>query len=233
MRKIFYLLSCLLALTSCAEQYNIAGNTSAAFLDGRMLYLRVSPDGVQENCVDSCEVIHGRFNFIGDVDSIVLAQIYMDEQSMMPLVIENAKLTVQVDNVGQSVMGGPLNEALYAFLQKKNRIENEMWEVEHTGIRMLRDGKSPEEVKEKLNPKVERLNRKLEELETKFIMDNYDNVLGPGFFIQICNQYPYPVMTEQIRKIVKKAPPSFLCHPYISHYVRTAQKNMHLIEASH
>ena len=44
MRMIFHLLSCLLALTSCAEQYNIAGNTSAAFLDGRMLYLRVSPD---------------------------------------------------------------------------------------------------------------------------------------------------------------------------------------------
>ena len=231
MRKLFYLLSCLLALTSCAEQYNIAGNASVSFLDGRMLYLRVSPDGVQEDCLDSCEVVHGRFSFIGNVDSIVLAHIYMDETSMMPLVIENGKLTVQMDNMGQRVAGGPLNEKLYAYLQKKNRIENEMWEVEHRGIRMLREGKSPAEVKKELSPKAERLNRKLEDLETEFVMDNYENVLGPGTFIQICNQYPYPILTEQIKKIIKKAPPSFLCHPYISHYVRTAQKNMHLINA--
>lgn len=226
MNKIFYWLSCLLLLSSCAEQYNIAGNASVSFLDGRMLYLRVSPDGIQENCVDSCEVVHGRFSFIGDIDSVVMAQLYMDNESMMPLVIENGKLTVQVDNIGQRVMGSPLNDRLYGYQQKKSRLENEMWEVQQKAIRMVRAGSTPEDVSKKLSPKAEKLNKEIEELETDFIMDNYDNVLGPGFFIQLCNQYPYPVMTEQITRIVKKAPSSFLNHPFVRHYVRAAEDNM-------
>ena len=42
MDKLLLILSSLLMLTSCAEQYNIAGNSNIACLDGRMLYLRVS-----------------------------------------------------------------------------------------------------------------------------------------------------------------------------------------------
>lgn len=42
MDRILLILSSLLLFTSCAEQYNIAGNSNIACLDGRMLYLRVS-----------------------------------------------------------------------------------------------------------------------------------------------------------------------------------------------
>ena len=43
MRKLFLLLSSVLILAGCAEQYNIAGSSSVPCLDGRMLYLRVLP----------------------------------------------------------------------------------------------------------------------------------------------------------------------------------------------
>ena len=85
MDKLLLILSSLLMLTSCAEQYNIAGNSNIACLDGRMLYLRVSSSAdepVHRNvtqivsvCLDSCKVVHGRFNFEGDVDSARMAML--------------------------------------------------------------------------------------------------------------------------------------------------------------
>jgi len=225
MFKFAYIISSLLLLASCAEQYNIAGNSSVAFLDGRMLYLRVSPDGRSSDCLDSCKVVHGRFNFMGIVDSIMMAQVYMGDESVMPLVIENGNLTIQVDNLGQRVTGSPLNDRLYGFFQQKSRLENEMWEIEQRCIRMMRSGQWTEENRNRLNRQAERLSKEMENMETKFVMDNYDNVLGPGLFMLLCNQYPSPVMTEQISRIIRRAPSQFMRNPFVENYLREARKN--------
>lgn len=225
MLKLAYTFLSLLMLTSCAEQYNIAGSSSVAFLDGRMLYLRVSPDGRSSDCLDSCKVVHGRFNFMGDVDSIMMAQLYMGDESVLPLVIENGNITIQVDNLGQHVTGGPLNDRLYGFLQKKNRLENEIWEVEQRCIRMMRSGQWSEENRARLNKQAELIYEEMENLETKFVMDNYDNVLGPGLFMMMCSQYPSPVITDQINRIIRKAPTQFMRNPFVENYLREARKN--------
>ena len=73
-------------------------------------------------------------------------------------------------------------------------------------------------------PKAKKLAKKLEDLETEFIKDNYDNPLGPGCFMWLFRQYPFPVMTNQIERIVKDAPPQFLHDPYVSHYLRVARQ---------
>ena len=93
MRQILLLLISGLFLVSCTEQYNIAGNSTVPVLDGRMLYLKVTPNGIASENIDSCKVIHGRFNFFGAVDSVVLAQVCMDNENVMPIVLENGKLT--------------------------------------------------------------------------------------------------------------------------------------------
>ena len=91
--------------TSCTEQYNIAGSSSVPCLDGRMLYLRVNPDScfretaITSVCVDSCKVVHGRFSFEGNVDSATMAMLYTGTDCVMPLVLENGNLNIQVDNV--------------------------------------------------------------------------------------------------------------------------------------
>lgn len=229
MDKVLLTLSFLLMFTSCAEQYNIAGNSSVPCLDGRMLYLRVTTDAGSQNmqassvCLDSCKVVHGRFNFVGDVDSVMLAMLYSGNQCVMPLVIENGNLNIQVDNVAQRVSGGPLNEKLYNFFKKRNRLDNELWELQQKTIRLMREGVSPEDIQDKMGKKAQELHRKTEELETKFVMDNYDNVLGPGFFMLLCSQYPSPIMTEQIRHIIQKAPKSFMNNHYVRNYVERAQ----------
>lgn len=231
MKGLFYILLGILSLTSCAEQCNIAGNSSVGSLDGQMLYLRVKPDGIMSVCMDSCEVIHGRFSFYSDVDSVVVAQLFMGNESVMPLVLENANLNVEVDHTGQRVSGGPFNDRLYQFVQKKNRLENEQWELDQRCIRMMHEGYSPAEIHKTIGPRAKELAKEIEELENKFIMDNYKNPLGPGVFMLLFGQYPMPVMTDQIRRIVKQAPPSFMRNPFVNNYIRQARYNQ-MVEES-
>ena len=46
-------------------------------------------------------------------------------------------------------------------------------------------------------------------LAKEFIQKNYDNVLGPGVFIMLCSNLPYPVMTPLIEEIIEEAPDRF------------------------
>lgn len=232
MKKLLFLFISVVIFTSCAEQYNIAGNSNVSCLDGRMLYLRVSQsdDRMHQSvkqavsiCLDSCKVVHGRFNFEGDVDSAMMAMLYTGNQCVMPLVLENGNLNIQVDNAIQRVSGGPLNDRLYGFFKKRSRLDNELWELQQQTMRMMREGYSPIDIQQKIGKKVEKLSKRTEILETKFVMENYDNVLGPGFFRLLCSQFPTPIMTEQIRQIIDKAPQHFLRDPYVSHYVKQAK----------
>lgn len=229
MLRIYTFLATLLLLSSCAEQYNIAGNSSVPCLDGRMLYLCVNPDGtmhevrVNGHALDSCKVVHGRFSFEGNVDTVRMAMLLTNDQCVMPLVIENGNLSIQVDNMAQRVSGGPLNDKLYTFFKKRNRLDNEMWELQQRTIQMIRKGKTPEEIKRKVGKKAQELSERAEQLETQFIKDNYNNVLGPGFFMLLCSQYPTPIMTKQIELIVNDAPAAFLNDPFVSHYLQQVQ----------
>ena len=64
-----------------------------------------------------------------------MAMIYTRNQCVMPIVIENGDLNIQVDNVAQRVSGSPLNDKLYNFFKKRNRLDNEMWELQQKSIR--------------------------------------------------------------------------------------------------
>lgn len=240
MNKVFYILSSLLLLTSCAEQYNIAGNSTLPCLDGKVLYLRVSNDDGQKQqhkknsvqqetvmiCLDSCKVIHGQFRFEGDVDSAMMAMLYTGNDCVMPLVLESGKLNIQVDKATQRVSGSPLNEKLYSFFKKRTRLDREMWELQQATMRMMREGCSPVEIQRKMGKKTKQLAQRTEELETKFVMDNYNNVLGPGYFRLLCSQFPSPIMTDQIRCILKSAPTQFLNDPFVRCYMQQAEMRM-------
>lgn len=215
---------CILGLLSnllcgCSEQYSIAGSSSVACLDGRMLYLQVTPDGRMQSRLDSCQVVHGQFSFSGDVDSVVVAQLFMGGESVMPVVLENGSVSILVDNVSQRVQGSPLNNKLYKFLQERQSVENDIWQLEQQCLRMMREGCSPDEIHREILPKTKKLHRKMENIEVKFVKQNYDNALGPAYFILLCNQYPFPVITDQIRRIVKDAPPAFLSNPLVHNYL--------------
>lgn len=215
----------LLAFCSCTSQYDIAGNSSLAEVDGHMIYLRAlgGDESRMGHQIDSCRVVHGRFRFGGEIDSVVMAQMCLGHEMMMPIVIENTPLQVSIEPKGQTVEGGQLNKRLYSFLQKRDRLENELWVAEQECIRALRLGQGNiADVHERLRVRAAKLNKQIEEAETRFVEDNYTNALGPGYFIILCNQQFIPVMTEQLQRIADKAPDEFLSHPFIHNYLHMA-----------
>ena len=59
---------------------------------------------------------------------------------------------------------------------------------------------------------------------TNFIVENFDNVLGPGVFMMMTGSYPYPVLTPQIEDIMSKATKKFKEDPYVKAYYQTANE---------
>ena len=59
----------------------------------------------------------------------------------------------------------------------------------------------------------------------QFIVDNFENVLGPSVFMMMCSTLPYPVMTPQIEDIL-----SFKENTLVKDFLTKAKENMQLIE---
>jgi hypothetical protein len=193
-------------------------------LDGNKLYLRAIKDGEVKN-IDSCDVVHGEFHFAGLLDTVRMANLYMDDESIMPLVLEEGDITIKIDNASQSVGGTPLNDSLYHFIDKHNQLSNRMTELSHRQSQMLLDGIDEETINQQLSVEAARIAQEEDSLVTNFIVDNFDNVLGPGVFLMITSQYRYPVLTPQIEDIMSKATKQFKNDPYVREYYQVAQEN--------
>lgn len=224
MNKILYAFLFVAVLTSCASSYNVQGTSSVTALDGSKLYLKAIKSGQMRN-IDSCDVVHGEFHFAGYLDTVRMATLFMDEESIMPVVLEEGEIAVKISPEGQTVGGTPLNDSLYKFIDKHDQLINRMNELGHRQNQMILDGIDEQTIAEQLNVEASRISAEEDELVTKFIEANFDNVLGPGVFMMITSQYRYPVLTPQIEYIMSKATQTFKNDPYVKEYYQTAQDN--------
>lgn len=88
--KTLYALLAVLTFASCANTYNIEGSSNVPTLDGRMLFLKAY-DGADLKNIDSCDIVHGEFRFTGTLDSTRLVTLFMDDEGLMPVVLEKAR----------------------------------------------------------------------------------------------------------------------------------------------
>ena len=205
--RILPLLLLLVFFTSCARKYKVEGSSSVTSLDGKMLFLKTLQNG-QWVAVDSAEVIHGLFSMKGPVDSVMMVTLYMDDEGIMPLVLEDGKIEVSISNTQLAAKGTLLNDRLYEFIEKRNALELQIEELDRKEARMVLDGANLEDVHK----------------------DNNENVLGPSVFMMMCSTLPYPVMTPQIEDIMRTAPLAFKQNQLIKEFLSKAKENMQLIE---
>lgn len=219
----------LLLCASCSRGYRIEGQSSVTSLDGKMLYLKTLQDG-DWVAVDSAEVIHGLFKMKGPVDSVRMVTLYMGDEGLMPLVLENGHIRVDIANVQMKAEGTPLNDKLYEFIDKRNALELAIEEVDRKEARMVLDGVALDDIHDQLQQESDSLVGAMNDYLKQFIADNYENVLGPSVFMMMCSTLPYPVMTPNIEAILKDAPASFKDNVLVKDYVSKAKENMKLIE---
>ena len=227
--KILPLLLLLLIFTSCTRKYKIDGSSSVSSLDGRMLFIKVLDKGVWVK-IDSAEVIHGLFSMKGLVDSVMMVTLYMDDESIMPMVLEKGDIKISITNTELKATGTGLNDALYGFIDKKNAMDIQIGELERKEARMVMDGGDLAEIHEQLTKEGETLVKDMNAYVKKFISDNYENVLGPSVFMMLCSSLPYPIMTPQVEAILKDAPYSFKSNKMVKEFTTKAKENRQLIE---
>ena len=229
MNKIFSFILLAFLWTSCTRVYRIEGTSSVNMLDGRKLYLKVFREGEMVP-IDSSDVVHGTFKMKGETDSVLLATLYMDDVSIMPIVLERGRVTVSITDRELDAKGTPLNAALYDFIRKKNDFEVRIRDLERKETQLLLDGSDYEEVHGALKAKNDSLVEAMNRCIKTFIADNYDNVVGPGIFMMLCSSLPYPIMTPEIDDILKDAPYSFKNNSMVKEFTTKAKENMEIIK---
>lgn len=212
----------LLVFASCVDGYQINGISSVSKLDGKMLFIKVS-NGKEMVKVDSAEVVHGFFQMNGKMDSVVVASLYMDEQNIMPFVLEEGNIQIQIDNTCIKASGTPLNNKLYEFVAQKNALEDRAYEVERMESRMIMDGKPIAEIEAEISKERASLTDDYDKLVKGFIQENYANVLGPAIFLMMSNGYASPRVTPLMEQILKEAPDSFRNHTMVKHLVEASR----------
>ena len=225
MHKILFAFATMALMASCAKSYNVQGSSSISSLDGSKLYLKAVKNNDLKS-IDSCDIVHGQFHFSGILDTVRMANLFMDDQSLMPVVLEEGEIVIKIDNAAQSVGGTPLNDKLYKFIDKHKQLDNRMSELSHKQSQMMLEGVDELTINEKLNAEAEKIAAEEDKLVTSFIVENFDNVLGPGVFMMITSGFNVPVLTPQIEDIMSKATEKFKNDPYVKEYYQVASDNM-------
>lgn len=231
MNKILYAFITLLAMTSCANSYNIQGTSNVSTLDGRMLYLKILKNNDFKN-IDSCDVVHGQFHFDGNLDSVRMANIFMDDEAVLPLVLESGDINVKLDDAQQIVSGTPLNDKLFKFFKKYQQLQNQQLELVHKHDQAIMNGSDMEMVTRKLNEEAILLADQEDKLVTSFVTENFDNVLGPGVFFMVTMRNQYPMLSPWIEDIMSKATEHFKNDPYVKDYYQKAQENEQIMNGT-
>lgn len=228
-----------LTISSCATQYHVEGVTDRGMLEGKMLYVKVF-DKDNMVAIDSCQVRHGQLTFTGELDTTKFVAIYMDDQYVGPLVLEEGTINLTLNEIQSEVKGSPYNDSLNVYLNQfqqycraRMQLGEEYQRCQKSSAQLILDGMSVEEcntiIGERLNSVIARLDEldaQQDALETSFIIRNSNNVLGPGVFMLMTWKQPYPYLTPQIEEILLRSYPYLKEHPYVKLYIDAARKNM-------
>jgi hypothetical protein len=194
-----------------------------------MIYLQTSRDGEWVK-LDSAEVVHGLFSMRGKLDSVQLVTLYLGDQYVMPIVLENGKIKVVINYTDSKAMGTPLNTALFDFIAKRSQLEESLDNLDRKEAQLVMDGGDIDEVHVQITAENDSLMKAMDTYVKTFISSNYENVLGPGVFMMLCSNLRYPVITPQIDDILKDAPYSFKSNQMVKEFLSTARENMKLME---
>lgn len=231
MKRVIYAFCVLAILVSCGSSYSIQGTSDVSTLDGRMLYLKVYKDN-DFKTVDSCDVVHGQFQFNGVIDTVRMATLYMDANSLMPVVLENGDILVSINNTQQRVSGTPLNEKLFGFMESYRQLENQFNDLGHKLSEAIMNGEDEQEVSARLSKEAQEIIIQEDKLVTSFISDNFDNVLGPGVFFMVTAADRYPELQPWIEEIWSKATDQFKNDSYVKDYYEKARLNEAILNGS-
>ena len=224
MKKILFCIFTAAVLASCSNSFSIQGSSDVQNLDGRKLYLKALKGEELKN-LDSCDVIHGQFSFKGSLDTVKVGTLFIEDESVMPIVLEDGEIIIQFNTAKQTCTGTPLNDSLASFIEKYNQITNQIADLGHQQSRAIMDGEDMDIVNAELSKKAAVLDSECDKIVTSFIEDNFDNILGPYVFQMVTSAMEIPMTNAWIDALMTKATPKFKNNPYVKEFMEAAERN--------
>ncbi|MBR3398287.1 MAG: DUF4369 domain-containing protein [Prevotella sp.] len=248
MNRILYALMATVLLASCSSSYNITGTSSVQMLDGKKLYLKNVRNDQKEN-IDSCDVVHGQFKFYGNIDSVRVVNLFIDDIYVTPIVLESGDIFVKIDNSQTTVGGTELNQELDHFMKSFFRLQDKVMDIEHEQNQSIMEGLDEQETMTALYNKLIGLSQQKDTLFTSVVTTNYENVLGPWAFVYRVSyetdpyNYPYPSwmtnvlytramqeLPSWIEYIMAKAPLEFKQDAEVASFYKAFQEQQNAID---
>ena len=167
-----------------------------------------------------------------------------------PIVLEEGKIQLKLDNTQLRVSGTPLNDKLNTFWTKFTQLRNQYVEIDHEESVAIMNGHDEAATDARLIKKALQVYGNIDKLFTSFITENFDNTLGVwGFLTRVSydmtpnaypvwmNDYLYMNATNQLSSwveyIMLKASDIFKNNPAIKDFYdkfQRAQKEMNGME---
>ncbi|MBR6192461.1 MAG: DUF4369 domain-containing protein [Prevotella sp.] len=217
----------LIASVSCTK-YNISGTSTLQNVDGRMIYLRgLVGDKIVD--IDSCEMVHGKFKFSGSLDSVQVVTLCIDDYPMIPVVLEDGEVIIELNDGRQTCKGTPLNDTLTAFNLRYETLMTKFDELEHRQSQAIMNGEDIEAVNQQIEMQHGELIMQEDKMVSAFISDNFDNCLGAYVFQMATSAYKYPILTPWIEALMTKATDTFKNSPYVKEYMQMAKQNQDIM----
>lgn len=197
------------AMTSCSDKYSISGTALQSVYGANMAFLKSTEDA---QTVDSCEIIHGKFNMSGLLDTVRCVQLILGNMSV-PVVLEQGDIQVKFVDSSLQVGGTPLNDKFYSFLVSRDSLTMLINELPEKESKMILNGVPEDEIYKSLGEEEADLRSQLMEKDNAFITDNIDNILGVTWFLNLCTQesmrFGFPTTNPMLDEIYGKAPDLF------------------------
>ncbi len=216
-----------LILSSCGASYTIKGTTDGSMNDGQKYFLTTFANNEMKD-IDSCDVIHGQFEFHGSTDSVKLGLIVSDE-FILPIILEGGDISVNLDSkTGTEVKGTNYNDLFSEFRKELEKTDNEVDELSNKQLEGIKNGENEDSLSIVLTQQARLIMDKKEKLIKKFIIDNFDNPLAAATFqgltiVPFMMQGGYAELSPWIDEILTKANDSFKNDPYVKFYVERAK----------
>lgn len=218
MTRILIFILFATSLFSCTSKYKIDGKTSVSRLDGKMIYLCMMNN--EATIVDSAEIIHGTFKMSGDVDSTMMLMMFMDDNPITPIVLEDGNISIDLSYSDVYVRGTELNDKLCSFITRKKEYDNQMSVLDSKLAKRVLSGDDYDMAKSDIKEECDSLCSDYDAYIENFIRANYDNVLSSGVFTLICYSTPVEILPKSFFKLFKEAPESFRSNPLVLEYAQ-------------
>ena len=167
---------------------------------------------------------NGKFTVKGQIDSATMANLFIGEDIVIPIVLEEGEISVDLKAEDLVWGGTELNETLYKFFKSRDSLQTQLRDIQKMEYEMTVNGVDEQTINQRLMAEMQKVSAKEDVLTTSFIKSHYNDALGVGVFVMLLSNMQYPVMTPQIEDILTTAPDAFKQHKLVKKYQEDAKQ---------